>query len=117
MSGSNSEATQAISSFRVLLARVLWTMVLPVVLFLAAYRIVDRGNGWFTAWDLAFWVVVALMLGCRGVEQRSGEATTLTGKASTPQHFLRYAVALFVATGLVWIIANVIGNAGPAPEG
>ncbi len=101
---------EGITSVTVVLARIMWTLLGPAMAGLAIIRIVTRGDGWFTPLDAFYGVVVALMLGGRWIEQRSGAATTVTGAPSTPRHFRRYAILLLLVTAVAWVVANLIGN-------
>jgi len=77
---------------------------------LSAWRIVTTGSGWLTSWDVAFCVVVALMMAGRWVELRSGTATTITGEPATAAQCKRYDWVLLTVAGGLWIAANVVGN-------
>ena len=99
-----------ISSFGVLLARLMWVLAGPLALLGVTYSIVSGGTGWLTGLDAAFGVVVGLMLVGRWYEHRSGEATTLTGEVATPEHFRRYMMLLPTAAVIVWVVANAVGN-------
>ena len=98
-----------VTSVVVLLGRPIWVILGPMLMFLTTYAIVTRA-GWFTPWDAAFGVVVALMVGGRWVEQRSGSAMTWTGAPATVEHFRRYIRVLLPLAGGVWVAANVLGN-------
>ena len=102
-----------ISSGVVLLGRLMWMILGPILSLFIAYAIVTR-EGWFTTWDAAFGVVVALMVGGRWVEQRSGSAMTATGEPATGKHFKRYVRVLLPLAAGVWVAANVLGNRIPA---
>ncbi len=99
-----------ITSVWVLGARLTWVVFGPVALAAIAYGIVSGGTGWLTALDAAFVVVAGLMLLGRWVEQRSGSATTMTGKPATPEHLKRYVTILIPLVAAVWITANLVGN-------
>lgn len=93
-SESGREAhTGEVTSAVVLLSRMMWMMLGPMLLFLTTYAIVTSGS-WFTAWDAAFCGVVALMIAGRWVEQQSGSAMTATGEPATVRHFRRYVRVL-----------------------
>jgi len=101
-----------ISSIGVLAARVVWMLVGPLALLVLAYGIVRAGPGWRTAWDAAFLIVVALMIGARWLEQRSGTATTVTGEPASPAHFRRYVRVLVPVAAVLWIAANLLAWRG-----
>lgn len=99
-----------ITSVGVLGARLMWVIVGPLVLLAITYGIVIRGSGWMTALDAAFGLVVILMLLGRWVEQRSGQATNLSGEPARPEQFRRYVLILPMFAVAVWVIANALGN-------
>lgn len=99
-----------ISSLRVLFARVTWTILGPFALLLLSVGIVSQGNGWATALDVCFGVVVGVMLLARWVEQRSGSATTLHGEPATPEQSKRYMIGLPCVAVALWGGANFLGN-------
>jgi len=98
-----------VSGGAVLLGRLMWMILGPILSFSITYAIVTR-EGWFTIWDAAFGVVVAMMVGGRWVEQRSGSAMTATGEPATAEHFKRYVRVLLPLAGGAWVAANVLGN-------
>ena len=73
-----------VTSAVVLVSRMMWMMLGPMLLLVTTYAIVTSGS-WFTAWDAAFCGVVALMIAGRWVEQQSGSAVTATGEPATVQ--------------------------------
>lgn len=98
------------SGFSLGLARVFWTILGPLFLLGILIQNLANPGGWLSGWDLAVALVVAAMIGCRWLEQRSGKATTAYGDPSTPKHFRRYALALIVLAGVGWALANILGN-------
>ena len=103
-------APVAVNSFGVLAIHVAWVFVGPLFLVLLVLNILQGGAGWGTAVDVAFFGVVAGIVLCRWLDQRSGQGTTSTGDPSTWADFRRY-VQLFVTLAVgVWIVANVLGN-------
>ena len=99
-----------ISSGTVLLGRMVWVMIGPGALLFIVYAIVTSAGGWFGAADAAYGAVVALMVGGRWIEQRSGAAMTVTGERATVEHFKRYVRILLPGAAGVWVAANVLGN-------
>jgi hypothetical protein len=100
----------AITSFMVLLGRLVWIVLGPLAASLTAVGIVTAGTGWLTTLDLAYCIVVTLMVCGRWVEHQSGQATTSYGEPATWQHFRRYVIVLLPAAAAHWIVANVLGN-------
>ncbi|MFH1417304.1 MAG: hypothetical protein ABII12_03345 [Planctomycetota bacterium] len=97
------------SSGVVLLGRLVWVILGPMFALLITCVIVNRA-GWFTPWDAALGIVVALMVGGRWVEQRSGSAMKATGEPATVEHYKRYVRVLLPLAAGVWVAANVLGN-------
>lgn len=106
----NETRAREISSGMVLLGRVTWMMLGPAALLGIIYAITANSSGWFRIPDAAYVAVVALMIGGRWIEQRSGAATTATGEPATVRHFKRYIRTLLPLAVGVWIAANVVGN-------
>ncbi len=92
------------------LSRLMWMLFGPLLLCLITYGIVTSGSGWLTTRDAAFVVVVALMVGGRRREHRSGAALTATGEPATEKHLTRYVRILLPLAACVWVVANVLGN-------
>jgi hypothetical protein len=99
-----------ITSFSVLVARLLWVLAGPLALLGITYSIMSGGTGWLTGRDAAFGIVVGLMLLGRWYEHRSGEATTLTGEVATPEDFRRYMRLVPALAVVIWVVANALGN-------
>ena len=100
----------AISSLGVLFARFFGSLLGPMFLVLTTMGIVNSGSGWFTKLDALFAGLVALMVACRWVEQRSGSATTAKGEPATMQDFRRYVRFVLLIATLIWVAANLLGN-------
>ena len=94
----------------VILARVYWMMLGPLLLALLAFTIIDRGNGWFTPADLAFLVVLGGLLLARWLEFRGGNPQTSTGEPATPAHLRRYVCGAVLLGFAAWGVANLLGN-------
>ena len=101
---------RAISSLGVLFATVFRALLGPMLLALTAMGILNSGSGWFTKLDAIFAGLLALMVACRWVEQRSGSATTAKGERSTMQDFRRYVRSVLLIATLIWVAANLLGN-------
>jgi len=98
-----------ITSASVLLARVMWMALGPMLLMVTAVGIVLRG-GWLAPWDAAFGIVLFLTIGGRWLEHRSGSAKTMDGEPATDANLHQYIrVMLPLAVG-IWVTANVLGN-------
>ena len=97
-------------SFSVLVSRIFWMLIGPITLALLAFGIVRAGTGWLTGLDVAFFVVLGLIVGARAIEQRSGQGATAEGKPSTWEHVRRYYFRLIAVAAALWLVANLFGN-------
>jgi hypothetical protein len=98
------------TSFAVAAARLVWMLLGPAVLFLLTFSIAAKGGGWLTTVDVVYFAVLALILGARWLEYRSGRGQTSTGEPLTAAGLRTYLIAA-LAIGLgVWFVANLIGN-------
>lgn len=102
--------TGEITSFGVLLARIFWTLVGPLLMLLLLYAIVESGRGWLTVWDIIFLAAIPLLVLTRWIEFRSGAATSATGEATSSADFRRYARMAPPLALAAWVLANVLGN-------
>lgn len=111
--------TPEVTSCSVLLARCFWFFVGPAILVLLAVGIVSSGSGWVTALDVAFFLVLSLMLAGRWFEFQSGQAMTGTGAVASWADFRRYVLLLTPLAASVWMAANLLGNhlLGGVPDG
>lgn len=103
----NEKKAGEITSLSVLGARLTWAALGPLVLLVMAGAVFSKAHSWFSALDVAYGVVVALMILARWVEQRSGSATTLTGEPATSRHFARYVAVLLPLAIVVWVVAHL----------
>lgn len=92
-----------------LVARVVWMIAGPFALLLLAFNIVQTGTSWLTAVDFAFFVVLAIVILCRWVEFRGGNAQTATGEPATGADVQRFSVAAGAIGIGAWMVANILG--------
>lgn len=93
-----------------LLPRLVWIFLGPMALMLLLYGIAHVGSGWLTFFDVTFFVVLLVTIGCRWLEQRSRHPATATGEPSTWENFRHYSWATLFLAGTGWVLANVLGN-------
>jgi hypothetical protein len=93
-----------------LLARLFWSMVGPLILIFLGIANLKSKTGWMSTADIAYFVVLAALIGARWLEFRGGNARTATGEPAAARHLQRYAwMTLVIGLG-IWIITNLIGN-------
>jgi hypothetical protein len=92
------------------LGRLIWMLLGPIALLGLLVLIGANGNGWFTAADLAFFVVLALMLAGRWLEFYGGNPQTADGEPATPRHLHRYWLGAGLGGLACWVAANLVGN-------
>lgn len=92
------------------LARLFWMMIGPLVLILLTFVILQMGQGWLTAADIAFLAILAGVILARWLEFQGGQPQTATGEPATPAHLRRFIVAALPIGLGIWVIANLLGN-------
>jgi hypothetical protein len=75
-----------------------------VLLVLSIYR----SAGWSIA-DLAFWLVVGLLIGARYIDIVRYKGATIDGEPATLAHFKRYVLVVLFAGAALWAIARALG--------
>lgn len=91
-------------------ARIIWMMIGPLVLAMLGFNIISNGAGWFTVTDVAYFIVLAVVLGARWLEFRSGQGQTAEGEPLTEAGLRRYLLLTALVGIGVWAGANLIGN-------
>lgn len=108
--GAHQMSTPPTTSPAAFFGRLAWIVVGPMALTVLALGIAQQDTGWFTGFDLAFFLVLGGMLFGRWLEFQSGGATTSTGEPATPADLRRYLMtATPVGLGL-WVLVNLAGN-------
>lgn len=79
-----------------LLGRLLWVLVGPLGLLAGTLWIIQKGEGWLTAADLAYFLALGAMIVGRWLEHQ-GDIT-------------RYTLRLCVGGLVLWAAANAVGN-------
>jgi hypothetical protein len=91
-------------------SRGFWMMLGPMLLVPFAFKIIEHGNGWLTAFDIAFLGTLLVMILARGFEFYKGHPRTAEGAPATREHLWRYALMVAIIGAVAWIVANVLGN-------
>jgi hypothetical protein len=89
------------------LTRIFWMGIGNCALLLAAVS-VQQSAGWSIA-DVAFWLIVGLLIGARYIDIGRYKGTTIDGDPATTAHFKRYAPIVLLAGTAVWVIARALG--------
>ena len=92
------------------IARVFWMMLGPLLLLVLGFSIANRGGGWLTGMDLAFFAALALMGLARVVEFRGPNPQTATGDPATPADLQRFLTMIALLGLGAWVVANLVGN-------
>jgi hypothetical protein len=90
--------------------RLVWFMIGPAAMLILAATKMERGGGWLTGLDIAFFIMLALTILARCIDFRLGRPQTASGTPATAAHLRRYIPLMLVIGVLVWTMTNVIGN-------
>jgi hypothetical protein len=93
------------SSGVVVMARLVWMFIGPLVLLGLAYAMASEQRGWLAAQSIAFIVILGLVVVCRWADPLTSD-----GEPTTREHLRRYALRTFLAGGFAWALANLAGN-------
>ena len=103
-----------VTSGWLMIARSYWMMFGPAFLFILAFQIAKRGNGWFSTVDGIFFVGLAAILLARWFEFHKGEPLDSYGEPAKPGDLRGFLVrTLLIGLG-VWIVAKLAGNFWPS---
>ncbi|MDP3767066.1 MAG: hypothetical protein Q8S13_03550 [Dehalococcoidia bacterium] len=87
--------------------RIFWMGFGNIALVMAVLSIY-KSAGWSIA-DLAFWLIVGLLIGARYIDIVRYKGTTAHGEPATMAHFKRYVAILLVAGAALWAVARALG--------
>lgn len=107
MNKLSERAAQPHTPVSMLIGHLAWLAVGPISLVGAAIAVLSRKGEWFTPFDLAFPLVIILMVGGRYLEQKTGHATTSTGEPSTWENFERYTKKAIPIVIVVWGLSKL----------
>lgn len=103
-------AMEPITSIKVLISRVAWYFAGPVTLCLLAFKIASTNDGWLTASDITFPIIVAATVAARWICFRAGDRSNTMGQVTSIEDLRRYSIVFSIGSVLVWIAANIVGN-------
>lgn len=109
-SNQTKEVLPPITSFRVILCRIVWCFAGPVALCFLTLKIALTTDGWIAPSDLGFPCVVIMTVAARWFCFRGGDRTNTLGEVTTIEQLRRYSMILAIGGLLVWSAANVLGN-------
>jgi len=104
----DGDETVVVTKFSVLGARVVWFFIGPVALFLTLWIMLTSGRTAFSVHDVFFFSLVMLIMGCRWIEQRSGQASNMEGKPATWKEFRRYAIRFPIVAVILWLMTKLV---------
>ena len=102
--------TEAMTSAPAFFGRLSWMIVGPFALAICAFSITERRDGWFSALDLIYFLVLSGMVLGRWTEFQCGRPLTASGEPATAAHLRRYIAGLSTLGLGIWIAANLVGN-------
>ncbi len=85
-------------------------MIGPIILAGMAWWVVRTGNGWLTAADAGFLIILAAIILARWLEFQGGHAQTADGQPATRSHWQRFLLGATTIGLSVWAVANILGN-------
>lgn len=97
------------------LSRIFWMMVGPILLAALAYNVIKTGNGWATSADVWYLAILCLLMAVRAFEFRYPNPQRATGEPATPRDLRIYLIGALTIGLILWAGANVIGNGYLAP--
>ncbi|OGV66422.1 MAG: hypothetical protein A3K19_27790 [Lentisphaerae bacterium RIFOXYB12_FULL_65_16] len=110
-SSSRADSTVTQDSFVGLFLRMFWMIAAYPLLFFLATGIYRKGPWAFSALDIAYVLVVALLLAARFVDIRSYRGLTSEGEPATMAHWRRFSLMTCIAGLLLWLAARGVALA------
>lgn len=92
------------------LARLIWFGIGPAIMLILAAVNTERGGGWMSTIDVAYFVVLGATILARVVDFKTGNPQTATGEPATSAHLRRYVPGILLVAIGVWSVTNLIGN-------
>jgi phosphatidylserine synthase len=92
------------------LARLIWFGIGPAIMLILAMVNMERGGGWLTTIDVAYFVVLGITILARVIDFKTGNPQTATGMPATSVHLRRYVPGILLVATAVWGVTNFIGN-------
>jgi len=92
-----------VTTVTALVTHVIWFFVGPIAILLMLWALLDTGSPTVSSYDLVFFGLVAMTVGCRWLEQRSGQATTVEGTPATWNDFRAYLIGFPIVALTAWL--------------
>ncbi len=89
------------------LVRLVWMLIGNLVLVVLVFVIYESA-GWTIA-DLAYWLVIGLMIGARHIDIVRFAGTTINDEPATKAHFRRYSLLVLLIGAAVFAVARALG--------
>jgi hypothetical protein len=106
----NLAQTKPVNSLKVLIVHLFWMLLGPALLFAFLYVNTTEDTNWLSGIDVAYFVVFALVILSRWLDQRSGQCTLTDGQISTWQDYKRFVYVVVPSALSAWVATNLIGN-------
>ena len=87
--------------------RVFWMAIGNIALLAIAWFILAQRR--FSLLDVAYWAVVALVVGARHLDIARYGGSTVSGTPATAQDFRRYALVMLLAAAVLWAATHALG--------
>ena len=89
-----------------LVVRMIWLLAGNAALFMLAIFIFQKRD--FSAFDVGFWAIVAVLVLLRYIDITRLKGLTSNSEPATLKHWRRYVIRLLVASAAMWGLAHAI---------
>ena len=96
------ESNQSNSAFAAI-ARLFWMFLGPGILFLLAYNIAEKNEGWVAPLSIAFLVILVLVIAARQVDPFDSY-----GEPRVPGVVWRFTIGAIVVGLLLWVVVHML---------
>ena len=90
------------------LVRVLWMVIGQGALAILAFTLLRQSPWSFSVRDVAFWLIVGLVIAARYVDVTRFDGRTANGEPATLRDFRRHTIGLVLVCGAVWTFAHSV---------
>ena len=89
------------------LARLVWMLMGNLALVVLVF-VIYQSAGWTIA-DLAYWLIIGVMIGARYIDIARFAGTTMNDEPATMAHFRRYLLLVLLVGAAVFAAARALG--------